>query len=321
MTMHSRFRDRFRAAGGALPDYVAAARLFFGDDAAVDAYLTALEGYAADGAEATDLLNAAIAAGTPSEAIAILEAGMLSTFAARAATILDGDTVTLILPDPDEAAPYLLDLAGTFAAGDWTGSGLSFLGGTAAGGFDGAGTVAILTTEAAPVQILGALTVHLVFTDTSPTNTVGYIASVSGAGETESANYLWSISATISYYEVFFERGGGSNQIARWARTVSADRSRTVLVSLTRDGSGRLRLYENGVLLTANFASGTGAGVGPGGAYVDLDPPTGGSQSTLYFTSDPSEPLPAATIKLLGLWSAEQNATKVLETAQTLGFA
>lgn len=294
---------------------------FEGDRDRADAWLVGQLTYTGDAATAEQLLAALEAAGTPSEAIAILEAAPLSTFAARAAEIVDVDTVTLLLPDPDGAAPYLLDLAGTFGAGDWTGSGLSFLGGTAAGGFDGAGTVAILTTEAAPVQILGNLTVHLAYTDTSPTNSVGYVACVAGSGETEASNYLWSISATISYYEVFFERGGGSNQIARWARTVSADRSRTVLVTLTRDASGRLRLYENGALLTANFASGTGAGVGPGGAYVDLDPPTGGSQSTLYFTSDPSEPLPVATAKMLGIWSAEQNATKVLAIAQTLGFA
>lgn len=58
-----------------LPDYVEPARAFFGDDAAVEAYLTQLEGYAADGAEATDLLDAAEAAGTVSEAIAILAGG------------------------------------------------------------------------------------------------------------------------------------------------------------------------------------------------------------------------------------------------------
>lgn len=183
------------------------------------------------------------------------------------------------------------------------------------------GTLIPLPDSIGPGQILGALTVHLVFTDTSPTNTVGYLASVSAAGETESENYLWSIAATASYYEVFFERGAGSNQIARWARSVAVNKSRTALVSLTRDASGRLRLYEDGALLTANFASGTGAGVGPGGAYVDLDPPTGGTQSTLYVTSDPSEPLPVATVKMLGIWDVEQTAGDVLNTAQTLGFA
>lgn len=73
--MTSRLRDRFRVAGEPLPDYVDPARTFFGSDAAISSYLTQLEGYAADGAEAQDLLDAAEAAGTPAEAIAILEAG------------------------------------------------------------------------------------------------------------------------------------------------------------------------------------------------------------------------------------------------------
>lgn len=66
-----------------LPDYVAPARAFFGDDDQVGAYLTQLEAYAADGAEATDLLDAAEAAGTVAEAIALLEGGgpSLGTYA------------------------------------------------------------------------------------------------------------------------------------------------------------------------------------------------------------------------------------------------
>ena len=61
----SNFRNRFRVDGGTdLPDYVEPARDFFGGDAATSAYLTQLEAYAADGAEATDLLDAAEAAGT-----------------------------------------------------------------------------------------------------------------------------------------------------------------------------------------------------------------------------------------------------------------
>ena len=301
-------------------DYTDQLVWFGGDEGALSAWVQGWIAYSTSG-EAQDILDAAQAVGNPATALAVLQAGSMSTFRDRASALLDGDTVTLILPDPDEAAPYLLDLAGTFTAADWTGAGLSYLGSTPEGGFDGAGTLLILPAEAGPVQILGALTVHLVFTDTSPTNTVGYLASVSGLGETESTNYLWSIAATATYYEVFFERGAGSNQIARWARSVAVNKSRTVLVSLTRDASGRLRLYENGALLTANYASGTGAGVGPGGAYVDLDPPTGGSQSTLYFTSDPSEPPPAATAKMLGLWDVEQTAGDVINTAQTLGFA
>lgn len=86
----TRFRDRFRAAGGALPDYVAAARIFFGDDDAIDAYLTTLEGYAIDGVEATDLLNAAIAAGDVTAAIALLGGAAPTTYTDLAAVMTAG---------------------------------------------------------------------------------------------------------------------------------------------------------------------------------------------------------------------------------------
>lgn len=88
-----------------LPDYVEPARAFFGDDAAVEAYLTQLEGYAADGAEATDLLDAAEAAGTVSEAIAILAGGAspVETFDTLADVIAAG------LPD---AAYFRLEWTG-----------------------------------------------------------------------------------------------------------------------------------------------------------------------------------------------------------------
>lgn len=55
--------------------YAALIAFFGGDQSAADAYLAQLEGYADDGAEAQDLLDAAEAAGTVAEAIAILEGG------------------------------------------------------------------------------------------------------------------------------------------------------------------------------------------------------------------------------------------------------
>lgn len=58
-----------------LPDYVAPARAFFGDDDQVGAYLALVEGYADDGDAATALINAAQAAGDVDTAITILEGG------------------------------------------------------------------------------------------------------------------------------------------------------------------------------------------------------------------------------------------------------
>lgn len=101
-----------------LPDYVAPARAFFGDDTATGAYLAQLEAYAADGAEATELLDAAIAAGDVATAIAILGGGSQTipeydtvadiVTAIGAAELVDGDAClvrwTGDLYEPDGAA-------------------------------------------------------------------------------------------------------------------------------------------------------------------------------------------------------------------------
>lgn len=70
------FGSGFFPAPPATPEAYAELIAFFGgDQAAADAYLSQLEGYAADGAEAQDLLDAAEAAGDVATAIAILGGG------------------------------------------------------------------------------------------------------------------------------------------------------------------------------------------------------------------------------------------------------
>lgn len=307
----------FPAPPSTLEAYAALIAFFGGDQSAADAYLAQLEAYAADGDEAQDLLDAAEAAGTVAEAIAILETP--ATFAARAEAIIDGDTAVMIVPTP-AASPYLEDLAGAIASGGWSAA-LTTLSGGAESGYGGRGSAATNVGASGPVRIPGECTVHLVTTDLSAAGVAGFIASVSGAGETEAANYLWSLEGQTTYWGYFAETGAGSNQSTQWTRTLSAAKSRTVLLSLTRSATGRLRLYENGVLLTATAVSGTGGSLGPAGAYVDLPLPTGGSSSQLWWTSDPTEPPPSADISLIGIYTAEQSAAKVLEVAQALGLS
>jgi hypothetical protein len=301
-----------------IPDYVEPARAFFGDDAAVDAYLTQLEGYAADGAEATDLLDAAEAAGTVAEAIAILESGPSQSFSEKAGALVDGDCVAMILPTPD-ASPYLEDLSGTLDTTDWN-TALNILTGQPAGGYGARSGSSTTLGASGPLQIVGELSVHLVITDTSAAGgAAGYLASVSGVGEAEDANYLWSLEAGSNFFAYFAETGAGTNLTATWTRAQTASKSRSLLLSMTRAASGRIRLYENGVALVCS-ATNVGT-IGPAGAYVDLTLPSGGSASSLWFGSDPTEPPPVADIHLLGMFAAEHSGAKVLEIAQALGYA
>jgi hypothetical protein len=309
-----------QVSGTAPPDFVATLRgLSPGDDVPINTYATDLDTYVTGIDEAQDLLDAAQAAGDVATAIALLSGSAPATFADRADALIDGDTAVMIVPTP-AASPYLTDLVGAIASGGWSAA-LTILAGTEAGGYAGRSGTSTTVGASGPVQIPGASSIHLVMSDLSSGGSVGYLASVSGAGETEAANYLWSIEAQPTIYGYFAETGAGSNQSATWTRTMSAAKSRTVLLSLTRSSSGRLRLYENGTLLTATAVSGSGGSVGPAGAYVDLPLPTGGSSSQLWWGSDPTEPSPSAEISLIGIYDVEHDATKVLSVAQALGFA
>lgn len=298
--------------------YLALVAFFGGDEAAATAYLAQLEAYAADGGEAQDLLDAAEAAGDVATAIAILEGGGVQTFAERIAELVDADCAVLIVPTP-AASPYLVDLAGVIGSGDWTAA-LTMLSGAALDGYGGRSSsgAATLPGASGPVQIPGECTVHVLFNDFSTSGAAGYLASVSGAGETEASNYLWGLAAQASTYDYFAEVGAGSNQIAQWGRSLSAAKSRRVLLSLTRSATGRLRLYENGVLLTATSVSGAGGSLGPAGAYVDLPLPSGGSSSQLWWASDPTELLPVGDVAMIAIYTAEQDAAAVLAVAQAV---
>lgn len=297
--------------------YAALIAFFDGDQAAADAYLAQLEGYADDGDDAQALLDAAVAAGDVATAITILEGGGPQTFAQIAAGILDADCVALILPSPDIGSPYIEDLSGTFGAVAFN-TALTIITGTEAGGYGARSSTSTNPVLSGPVQIVGELTVHLVITDFSVSG-AGHVASVSSAGESEANNYLWSLAVASSAYIYFAETGPGSNISAEWTRTTSVTKSRTVLVSITRSSSGRVILYENGSPLVCYSAS--GGSVGPGGAYADLPLPTGGSGDSLYISADPSGAGGDADIMLVGIYNVEQSPSKVLEIAQTLGFA
>ncbi len=307
----------FFSAPDAPPDAYLALVEAFGSEAAADFYVNDLVGYAT-GDEAQDLLDVARAAGTAAEAIAILGAGGPQTFAEIAAGILDADCVTLILPTP-AANPYVEDLAGTFEGSDFN-TAIQILTGGEAGGYAARTGTSTNSGVSAPVQITGALTVHIVFTDTTEVGgNAGYLGSQSGTGELESGNYLWSAAVGSSYYGYFVETGVGTNVSASWIRTQTASKSRTILLTITRSSGGRVRLYENGTLLVCQSVSaGT---IGPAGAYADLALPTGGSATSLWLNSDPTEAPPNTETTLLGVYSVEQSAAKVLEIAQTLGFA
>lgn len=64
-----------------------------------------------------------------------------------------------------------------------------------------------------------------------------------------------------------------------------------------------------------------GAPLDPAGAYVDLPLPTGGSSSALYWGCDPTEAQAEADLSLIGIYTAEHDAAKVLAVAQALDFA
>lgn len=297
--------------------YAALIAFFDGDQGAADTYLAELEAYAADGAEAQDLLDAAEAAGDVATAIAILEAGGPQTFAEKAGALVDADCVAVVLPTP-AASPYVEDLAGTFASGDWN-TALTILTGQPAGGYGARSGTSSALGASGPVQLVGEMSVHVALTDTSVAGVAGYVASVSGVGETEAANYLWSLELGAASYAYFAETGAGSNLTASWTRVQGAAISRSVLISITRSSTGRIRLYENGAALVCS-ATNVGT-IGPAGAYVDLPLPTGGSSSNLWIASDPTEPPPDADVSLVAIYDVEQNASRVLEIAQALGYA
>lgn len=298
--------------------YAALIAFFGGDQGAADTYLAELEAYAADGAEAQDLLDAAEAAGTVATAIAILEAGGPQTFAEAAGALVDADCVAMVLPTP-AASPYIEDLAGTFGSGDWN-TALTILTGQPAGGYGTRSGTSSAIGASGPVQLVGELSVHVVLTDTTAAGVgAGYVASVSGVGETEAANYSWSLELGAAFYAYFAETGAGSNLTASWVRVQGAAISRSVLISITRSSAGRIRLYENGAALVCS-ATNVGT-IGPAGAYVDLPLPTGGSSSNLWIASDPTEPPPDADVSLVAIYDVEQNASRVLEIAQALGYA
>lgn len=298
--------------------YAALIAFFGGDQAAADAYLAQLEGYAADGDEAQDLLDAAEAAGDVATAITILEAGGSQTFAEKASALVDADCMAMVVPTPT-ATPYIEDLAGTFAGGDWN-TALTILTGQPAGGYGArTGTSSAIGASGA-VQIVGELSVHVALTDTTGAGVgAGYVASVSGVGETEAANYLWSLELGAAFYAYFAETGAGSNLTASWTRVQGAAISRSVLISITRSSTGRIRLYENGAALVCN-ATNVGT-IGPAGAYVDLPLPTGGSSSNLWIASDPTAAPPDADVSLVAIYDVEQTASAVLGIAQALGYA
>jgi hypothetical protein len=299
--------------------YLALVAFFGGDRASADAYLALLQEYAADGAEAQDLLDASEAAGTPAEAIAILAAGGQQTFVDRVDQIVDAACVCAVVPTL-AGGPYLDDRAGTFAAGDWAAS-LDRLSGSPAWQLAGRGATSTNVAVSGPVQIPGECSIHVGVADTSAGGSAGYVAGVAAPGETESANYMWSLRLTPSSFSYFAETGAGSNQTVDWIRAAGAGVSRTFLLSLTRSATGRLRLYKDGVLLAASTVSGAGGSLGPGGAYADLPLPTGGSATKLYWTSDPTEAPPDADLALVAIYDVEHDAATVAAIATALGYA
>lgn len=303
-----------------LPAFVGSLRaLFGGDDDAVNAFISDLSTYG-DAADAEALVAAALAAGTPSEVVAILEAGGPQTFRERIDALVDGDATCLAAFVPSQAStPWIEDARGLVAA-SWSFPLTSISG--LAGLFAGEGATALDSSASAPLRLLGALTIHCVVTDRSASGAAGYAFAMGASGESEDTNYLYSLSFdSATDVRCFAEKGTGSNLSVTWGRgSWAVPTSRTALYSLTRSASGRLRLYRDGVLLTVTAASGDGAAIGPGGAYADLDLPTGGSTAVLHLNSNEVGPSNTTNSALI-IYNAEQSAAKVLEIAQTLGFA
>lgn len=306
--------------GGAPATYRELVEFFEGDRDAADAWLVAWLAYAGDGATSEQLLAALEAAGTPSEAVAILEAGGPQTFRERIDALVDGDATCLAAFVPSQTStPWIEDARGLVAA-SWSPPLTSING--EAGLFAGEGATNLDSSASAPLRLLGALTVHCVVTDRSATGAAGYAFAMAASGETEGTNYLYSLSFdSATDVRCFAEKGTGSNLSVTWGRgSWAVPTSRTSLYSLTRSASGRLRLYRDGVLLTVTAASGDGAAIGPGGAYADLDLPTGGSTTVLHLNGNETGPSTTTNSALI-IYNVEQTDTKVLEIAQTLGFA
>lgn len=301
-----------------LPDYVAPARAFFGDDTATGAYLAQLEAYAADGAEATDLLDAAAAAGDVATAITILEGGgVAATPRDRALAVCDAyptGLLAMLYPTPTGTSK-IEDLTGGLSDGDWTGGTTGAITGFEQLGLRGSYQRVLSSAASAPFRLTGALSIHFVYYQWL-TTAPGYAVVMTNGSATDADNYLWGFTIDAATISTFHEKAGGANVVGNWTRPAN---TQWALLSITRSASGRHIMYINGTPIVGFSA--TNGTVGPGGAYIDLDPPVGGENSFLYFGKDPSSAPFSGDIALFGIWNAEHTPIEVAAIAATLGYS
>lgn len=300
-----------------LPDYVAPARAFFGDDTATGAYLAQLEAYAADGAEATELLDAAEAAGTVSEAIALLEGGgVAATPRDRALAVCDAYPTGLLamLYPITTGTSKIEDLTGGLADADWTDGTTGAITGFEQLGLRGSFQRVLSSAASAPFRVTGALSMHFVYYQ-GLTSAPGYAVVLTNGSATDADNYLWGFTIDAATISTFHEKAGGSNVVGNWTRPAN---TQWALLSITRSVSGRHIMYINGAPIVGFSA--TSGTVGPGGAYIDLDMPVGGGNSRLYFGKDQLSPAFSGDIALFGIWNTEHTPLEVAAIASILGY-
>lgn len=303
-----------------LPGFVGTLRgLSPGDDTPIDTYATALAAYVTGVVQAQALLDAAIGLGSASEAIARLEGDPFTPRdrALQVAAEYPTGLVSILYPTTSGTSK-IEDLYGAIVDGDWTGTTVQ------TSGFEKLGRRGryervLSSAKSAPFRVTGAMTLHFVYYSASGGGSPGYATVLTNTASTADVNnYLWGLNITNSYFETYHEKAGAVAVTGRWTRSVTTTND-WALLTITRSATGRTRLYLNGSLLTA--ISATNGTLGPAGAYIDLDPPTGGTASILYLGKDPVSAAMAADIGLFAFYSAEQSAGDVAAIASLLGYA